>query len=450
MISTNKKLIIALILVFVLLSTIAYAQPITDSFKGGLIAINDFFENEGYAPYATAIDFFFFSLLFIAIYMMGARYAFKEIKRPEQVIVILLGLMTAFMLVIGGFSAVILLPYIHWLLYLLLFLLIWWLLKFIKNPFWRFILALLLTILIIALAQWLFGYLKTPEIPSVRGPDVSGISGIWAGISRFFSSLADSFRSIDLGVTRPGVPDYLQDLFKAPTLPVTEPTGPETLPSKPVEGVAAEGGGRLWLWVFLAVLIGIAVWKRNWIWERLKRLRQPTPQPTEELTIQRIIQLIDEAIQNKESKKREIEEKYEVKLTTLKAADRRQVVLNNLAQDIPNLYTEEGRRQLGEEHQIIKQLYENELALVRTLKELKDAEKALPEQLDRWVNVARAQNQPDISQQVNQLKTLIRETGNANALANVDYHMVLNELPNLGIILLINLIYDFERYFWLL
>ena len=66
--SINKKLISASILIFaliLLLSTIVHAKPFTEAFRGGLIQINDFFVSEQYKVYAKAIDFFFFSLLFI-------------------------------------------------------------------------------------------------------------------------------------------------------------------------------------------------------------------------------------------------------------------------------------------------------------------------------------------------------------------------------------------------
>src|SRR3989338_1058947 len=164
----NRKLIIAAlpIAALILLAAAVYASPVTDVFAGGLLQINNFFESRAYEPYSKTIDFFFFSLLFIAVYMMGARYAFKEIKRPEQVIVILLGLMTAFLLVLADISATILLPYIHWLLYALLFILYWWLLKGIQNKFWRFVLALLLTVLTIMLIMGLFRLAK----PEISGP----------------------------------------------------------------------------------------------------------------------------------------------------------------------------------------------------------------------------------------------------------------------------------------
>ena len=273
--SVNKRGLIVTILILILLSTITYARPLTDSFRGGLIEINNFFENEGYAPYATTIDFFFFALLFIAIYMMGARYALKEVKRPEQVIVILLGLMTAFLLVLGGWSATLLLPYMLWFLYLLLFLLWWWLLKGIKSKFWRFLLALLLTLLTIALLQGLFGYLTVPSVRPVGAPSFGG---------EFFRDFMDSLRSIDIGVKHPGVPDYLQELLQPPTGVTAGPTGPDTLPpaekpkEKPVTpGPPPEKGflGRNWWWILLVLLIGLGVLakRKGWLtWDKVKSL----------------------------------------------------------------------------------------------------------------------------------------------------------------------------------
>lgn len=147
-----------LLVMLLLLSTSAYARPVTDVFSSSLIRISNFFENREYEPYATAIDFFLFSILFIAIYMVGARYAFKEIKKPEQVIVILLGLITAFLLVLADFSITLLLPYMNWIVYILLFLLFLWLLKGVTSKFWRVLAALLLVLLVVALFQVLFSF----------------------------------------------------------------------------------------------------------------------------------------------------------------------------------------------------------------------------------------------------------------------------------------------------
>src|SRR3989338_3968386 len=116
----NSKRAMIFLALFLLLLTPVFARPVFDAafdnVRGGLSQIHNFFAGRQFEPYAKAIDFFFFAILFIAIYMVGARYAFKEIKRPEQVIVILLGLMTAFLLVIGGFSIILVLPYLNWFL----------------------------------------------------------------------------------------------------------------------------------------------------------------------------------------------------------------------------------------------------------------------------------------------------------------------------------------------
>lgn len=154
-----KKIKFMVLLSLVLLP-IVRANPVTDIFVNGLIDINNFFAGGQWEPYASAIDFFLFSILFISIYMIGARYAFKEIKKPERVIVILLGLATAFVLILAGFSITLLLPYANWIAYLLLFLFLMWLIKGIENKFLRFIAALLLTLLILSLFQgfYTFGF----------------------------------------------------------------------------------------------------------------------------------------------------------------------------------------------------------------------------------------------------------------------------------------------------
>ncbi len=153
----NKRLINATILLVTLilfLSTLTYAKPFTDLFRGGLIDINDFFTEDGFKPYSKAIDFVFFSFLFIAIYMMGVKYAFKEVKKPERAIAVLLGLMTAFLLVLGEWSSTLLLPYIHWILYFLLFLFYWWVSKFIPNTLRWILNIIMLVLLIIILYSW--------------------------------------------------------------------------------------------------------------------------------------------------------------------------------------------------------------------------------------------------------------------------------------------------------
>ena len=148
----------------IMFSTLSYASALSGSISNGLIAINNFFESNQYESYATIIDFFFFSVLFISIYLMGARYGFRQLAKPEKTIAVLLGLLTAFLLVSSGFSIGSLLPYVNWIVYFLMFSVIWFALKGVQNKFYRFILTLLISLLIIALLSGYFEDLAiTPE-----------------------------------------------------------------------------------------------------------------------------------------------------------------------------------------------------------------------------------------------------------------------------------------------
>ncbi len=310
----NKNLIsisVLLIALVILLSSVAYAKPFTEAFKGGLIEINNFFEQENYKPYSKTIDFVFFSLLFISIYMIGVRYAFKEVKRPETLIAVLLGLMSAFLLVLGGFSATILLPYIPWLLYVLLFILYWWLLKGIKNKFWRFVLALLLTLLTIALVQGLFNSLTAPEV----------------GTLSFLKDFGSSFKGLEFpGISAPGMPPYLQDLFEKPTTTTTttEPAGTTTTtktePTKPEPaaepGFFAKNNWIIPLLILLALLaLGEYGRRKGWYGGLLKtkeKEAQPTPSEEQKKTEETIDDLIDDVAKVIQQKKEAINKIWKI------------------------------------------------------------------------------------------------------------------------------------------
>ena len=151
----NKKIILP-VLIFSLFATIAYAKSFTDVLGESFSLINDFFKNEGYKPYSLIIDFFVFFVVFLAIYMRGIKFAFKEVTKTEKALAVILGLATAFLMVIGGYSISKLLPFVNLLLYFLLFALMWWLLKDMKSKWARFFLALLLTLLLLLLFLALF------------------------------------------------------------------------------------------------------------------------------------------------------------------------------------------------------------------------------------------------------------------------------------------------------
>lgn len=162
----SAKTIILMILSGILLSNIVHAQ-LSNGVGNYLERLNNFLETGEYENYSKVIDFIVFSLLFISIYMIGVRYAFRQLNKPEKLIAIVLGLMSALLLVAQGKSILSLTPLIALFLYFLLFTLIWWLLKGINNKLGRLVLALLLTLLVILLIEgWLSGALEylTQEI----------------------------------------------------------------------------------------------------------------------------------------------------------------------------------------------------------------------------------------------------------------------------------------------
>ncbi|MBI2655224.1 hypothetical protein HYX06_02255 [Candidatus Woesearchaeota archaeon] len=281
MLKFNKKRIGKILLMavaFMLVADIAHARTISEVFGNALAKIGNFFEPGQYEPYSNAIDFFLFSVLFISLYMSGAKNVFKEMKKPEKIIVILLGLVTAFLLVLAGFSITLLLPYIHWILFLLLFLLLFWLfkgieskpwrfvlalalallplallqgycginwllyliifvvllflLKGIKNKFGRFILALIITVLIAFLLQFLCGYFGLPDISGIKesaaeggGSIAASGKGFASGFGSYVGGLWENARSVRFNYA-PGLPNWLRSVpaeLTAPRLQVVHP-----------------------------------------------------------------------------------------------------------------------------------------------------------------------------------------------------------------------------------
>jgi len=265
---------LVLALSLVLLSNIAYAKPFTEGFDSVLIKANDFFGKEQYKAYSKTIDFIVFALIFIAIYMRGVKFAFKEINKTEKLLAVILGLTTAFLMVIGDFSIVALLPFVNWFLYFLLFALIWWLLKDMKSKFWRFLLALALTLLLLLLSQLLFsGVLTGLSCPEKALPwlnwliailifillmfllkDIKNVFGrfvlallLTIGIAlliifllkstpiekkcpevqsafAFVDDFTDSLKGIDVGSFSPSTPQFLRDITLRQVVPPSVPS----------------------------------------------------------------------------------------------------------------------------------------------------------------------------------------------------------------------------------
>lgn len=406
---TRTILILTLIALF---STLVNAITVSDGFRSGLLGINNFFSGQQFQPYAQAIDFFFFALLFIAIYMMGARYAFKEVKRPEQVIVILLGLMTAFLLVLAGWSATILLPYIHWLFYILLFALWYWLLKGIKSKFWRFLLALLLTLLSI--------YLLSLLLSGFVAPDTSGY------VAPFFESLKGiSFPELP---GPPGIPSAISDLFGPPGEP---PTGPSTLPPAPTP-TPGDGGffGFLknWWWIIALILLLL------FLIARLRRRGQPQ-QPE---NVDEIKNKINDFINRKHQAMRKIIDAFRKKIELFRDATRIQAYLNAV-DDPALLWGDDNRRRLREEKAEVTEILEEEFKLIDGLTDLKKVEIEIYRIFDTWVpRIVRAiPSFTNLQAIVNAIRELI---GGKRLPYNI------NNLTPQGIMSLLYLIFDEEKH----
>lgn len=415
---------------FIIFSGIAYATSWTTFLERGLLDINNFLSSQQYTPYAKAIDFIFFSLLFIAVYLRGVRHAFKEVKRPEQFLAILLGFMTAFLLVLADISVAILLPYIHWILYVLLLAMYWWLFKWVKSSLWRFAVALLLTLLTIILIQGMFSTLTA----QARAEGTSAAD--------LFKSVGSSFGAIEMpGVSAPGVPDYMKDLFGVPT--ATAPSQEEIISTTRIlpeaQPMQAAGQGifdRHW-WIAPLIVIailasgtaGIRYRKKikGWIGKGEKE-EEPAPP-----NIPNIIAEIGKTIKNKEDSIKKINESKENKDKNLTSADKKIVYLENLASlDLAYLFTEEGRKYIEKGESAFKEIITQELDLIEELKNLAKIESDFCDKLNNWGAVIQKERGAGIQKIAGFLNELIRGGGS-------------HGIRKTGISRLIALCYNFEK-----
>jgi hypothetical protein len=180
---------ISLLVVGILLLTVPLVSAaLSDSFVRVFTKIDTFFTAQAYKPYAKTIDFFFFTLFFIAIYLQVIKYAFKENTRTVKFIAILLGFMSGFLLTAGRYSIQKLIPYIPWLIFFLVAAFFYRLFtgfEWPKGKFARLLLSFLLAFLTVWLvSQWLFpkgqvdffdnlGRIELPSLPAVPTPGTS-------------------------------------------------------------------------------------------------------------------------------------------------------------------------------------------------------------------------------------------------------------------------------------
>src|SRR3989338_6483103 len=284
------KIVVPILLLLIIMPTISKAATLTDTFKFGLEDVDKFLNNKD-NRYLTIIDFLFFSLLFVSVYLIGVKYAFKELKRAEKTIVILLGVMTAYLLVLADISVTYLLPYIHYIFYFLLFLLYWWMLKGLKSKFWRFVLALLLTVLTI----WLLSGLIEGLTGGQAGvPKVGGIGGI-------FSSLGNAFSGIKLpSISAPQIPSITPPQpGQAGGGTTGTPTPPEIL--KTQSGIAKFAKNNWWM-ILIGIIIAIfLIFFAPKLLEKRREKRKKAQSDTASgpLTVEQILERINKIIQIK-------------------------------------------------------------------------------------------------------------------------------------------------------
>ncbi|MBI2101223.1 hypothetical protein HYT53_01305 [Candidatus Woesearchaeota archaeon] len=462
--SLNKKIInasILLIALIVLFSTITYAKPFTDVLRDSLTRINDFFAQENYKPYAKTIDFFIFSIIFISIYLIGVRYAFKEVKRPEQAVAIVLGFTTAFLFVLRDYSITSLLPYMQYLLYAFIFVMWMLVLKGIKSKFWRFVLALLLTLLTIGLVQWLYGLLSPPEIGAqITQPAFLG--GLSKSAGDFFKSFGDSFKGMDF--QPPEVPSSVKMLGEGP--PVVGPTpatgAPSTSTPAPAttaeeqkrqaaeaatrqkaeaeaaakkaaaEAAGAVGGASFYkpwtwgssdtswynawyIWTLIGLLpfiltnrnIGGRINTKLGMWGAIGLSAEAG------LETSIMIDQINKTIKEKEERMDYIRNTHELKSKLITLGENKEKLLEQLEKaSSANLWTNEGRKLIKKEHPILNELLATEETLRYQLKALMVTEDSFLSRLDGWKSAAPQQYTEYLKKLVENIRKTISVYGN--------------------------------------
>jgi len=158
-----KKKLALIFVMIALVSLISVSADLGDFFRAGLTPIEDFFSG-GWQNYEKSVSFILFFFLFFSAYLIGMKKSMGELTRAHTVFAVAAAFLSSFIIVISmGFEWVNL-AYIAWFLIgvLILFLIYSLLSKVMeKNKFWAFVLALILT----ALLLWLIWYLMNEGRP---------------------------------------------------------------------------------------------------------------------------------------------------------------------------------------------------------------------------------------------------------------------------------------------
>src|SRR3989338_2812816 len=239
----NKRLniLILLIVLISLASFSVHAATIGDAFGNVLDNVEEFFRG-GWQDYEKTIIFFVFFFLFFPAYLIGMKKAMGELNRPHIVFAFTAAFLSAFIIVISVGVEWVNLKYIAWgLIAFLLFFLIYTLLSKMgleNKKFWLFLLALILT----ALLLWLIWYLMQ------EGRTFDN-----------FGRFTDWIKDVGKGGEGKKV---AEDLWPGGVAPRPRTVEPPATPAGPKE----EEGGGVWGWVKgqptytkIAVPLGIAI-----------------------------------------------------------------------------------------------------------------------------------------------------------------------------------------------
>lgn len=175
----NKRLINIMLIMIFLVSLISFsvnAAP-RDIFRAGLDPIEDFFTG-GWQNYEKTVAFIVFFFLFFSAFLIGMKKAFKELTRAHIVFAFAAAFLSAFIIATTMRFDWMNLKYIAWFLIAILILFALYSLfskMFGEHKFWAFLLAIIITLLLL----WLIWYLMS------EGRALDGFGRISDAFGRF-------------------------------------------------------------------------------------------------------------------------------------------------------------------------------------------------------------------------------------------------------------------------
>lgn len=156
MMSKNKAKSAFLILLFLLSVNLVYAQGLSDA----LLRINSFFERGGNSSYNTLIDFMLFFLIGLSAMMIGVKAIFPDQMRQGKMIAIVIALIFTVALIRAGVSVLSLLPYVGYIVFLGLVVIVYLILVAMgilkEKRILCFLLSSLIAFIIFVLLGWVF------------------------------------------------------------------------------------------------------------------------------------------------------------------------------------------------------------------------------------------------------------------------------------------------------